>query len=378
MKSFKKVSLVIAAALAGTILAVPSANAVASIAVTISGVANTTSNSVATPAVVTVPSDNTVDTPDAVKYALTSVDTGTIVSVSTTNAFIVPVLHTSAVPVTSFSGTTTYSVSTGTGTTAEFYVYTKTTAVGTVVITNNGTVSTFYVKGTAGPAYNINPSVALSVNTSSVAEYSTIVTDVFGNVPAATTPVVTVIGATISVASGSSDTITGISKVSVTYPATAGQAAVGFAITATDVVGLPAAVKSVTKFVTVSDLATSNASLTAQLAASVVARAAEAATAANALAASKAETAKAIADAATAKVAADKVLADEKSAHVATMAEKNAALDDVAKAGIAATSAKATVDLALATAKAAYKAEYNALATKWNKANPKAKVALKK
>jgi len=378
MKSFKKVSLVIAAALAGTILAVPSANAVASIAVTISGVANTTSNSVATPAVVTVPSDNTVDAPDAVKYALTSVDTGTIVSVSTTNAFIVPALHTSAVPVTSFSGTTTYSVSTGTGTTAEFYVYTKTTAAGTVVITNNGTVSTFYVKGTAGPAYNINPSVALSVNTSSVAEYSTIVTDVFGNVPAGTTPVVTVIGATISVASGSSDTITGISKVSVTYPATAGQAAVGFAITATDVVGLPAAVKSVTKFVTVSDLATSNASLTAQLAASVVARAADAATAVNALAASKAETAKAIADAAIAKVAADKVLADEKAAHVATMAEKNAALDDVAKAGIAATSAKATADLALATAKAAYKAEYNALATKWNKSNPKAKVALKK
>jgi hypothetical protein len=38
--------------------------------------------------------------------------------------------------------------------------------------------------------------------------------------------------------------------------------------------------------------------------------------------------------------------------------------------------AKVASDLALVTAKAAYKSQYNALATKWNKKNPKAKVAL--
>jgi hypothetical protein len=368
MNSFKKISLVMAAALAGTMLLVPSANAVASITVTANVTPTTVANVLATPATVTVPSDNKVNTADAVTFALTGIDAGTAVSVVTTNAFIVTALWDALAPVTASSGTTSLSIATGTGTTATFYVYTKTTAVGTVVITNNGTVSTYYVKGTAGPAYNLAPVVALSTNTSSVVEYSTTVTDAFGNVPAATTPVVTVIGATISVASSASDTSTATSKVTVTYPATAGNAAINFAITATDVDGLPAAVKSVTKFVTVSDLATINASLTAQLAASVAARAADASTAATAATAAKAAAdaalatanaalAKATADAALAKAAADKALADAKTASALELA-----------------AAKASADLAKAT----YVAEYNALAKKWNAKNPKAKVALKK
>ena len=43
-----------------------------------------------------------------------------------------------------------------------------------------------------------------------------------------------------------------------------------------------------------------------------------------------------------------------------------------------AVAAKAASDVAAAAAAAKYKAEYNALATKWNKAHPKAKIALKK
>jgi hypothetical protein len=229
-------------------------------------------------------------------------------------------------------------------------------------------VYVYYVKGTAGPAYNLDTTVATNANTSAVVEYSTKVTDVFGNIPTATTPVVTVIGSIVSVASAASDTTTGISKVTVTYPATAGNAAINFAITATDVDGLPAAVKSVTKFVTVSDLATINASLTAQLAASIAARAADASTAATAATAAKAAAdaalatanaalAKATADAALAKAAADKALADAKTASALELA-----------------AAKASADLAKAT----YVAEYNALAKKWNAKNPKAKVALKK
>ena len=364
MNSFKKISLVLAAALAGTVLGTATAQAVPTIAVSVNTVADTDANTVAGAAVVTVPSDNKVEAADAVKFALTGIDTATAVSVVTSGAFIVPALHTTTAPVTSASGVTSYSVNVGTGTTADFYVYTKSTATGTVTITNGGNVYVYYVKGTAGSAYNLETTVATSANTSSVVEYSTKVTDVFGNIPTATTPVVTVIGATVSVASAASDTTTGISKVTVTYPAVAGNAAVNFAITATDVDGLPVAVKSVTKFVTVSDLATTNASLTAQLSASLAARAAEA-TAANAaavkaasdLAAAKAETAKALADAATAKVAADKVLADAKAASAVELAQ-----------------AKASADLAAA----AYKAEFNALATKWNKAHPKSKVALKK
>ena len=368
MNSFKKISLVMAAALAGTALAMVPAHAVPTIAVTVNAIADTDANTLAGAASVTVPSDNKVEVLDAVKFALTGVDTGTVVSVVTSGAFIVPALHTTTAPVTSASGVTSYSVNTGTGTTAEFYVYTKSTATGTVTITNAGNVYVYYVKGTAGPAYNLDTTVATNAKTSAVVEYSTKVTDVFGNIPVATTPVVTVIGSTVSVASAASDTTTGISKVTVTYPATAGNAAINFAITATDVDGLPAAVKSVTKFVTVSDLATINASLTAQLAASVAARAADASTAATAATAAKAAAdaalatanaalAKATADAAIAKAAADKALADAKTASALELA-----------------AAKASADLAKAT----YVAEYNALAKKWNAKNPKAKVALKK
>ena len=357
MNSFKKVSLVIAAALTGTVLATVPAQAVPTIAVTVNAVADTDANTLAGAAVVTVPSDNKVDAADAVKFALTGVDTGTVVTATTSGAFIVSALWASTAPVTSASGVTSYTVNTGTGTTAEFYVYTKSTAAGTVTITNGGNTYVYYVKGTAGPAYNLDTTVSANANTSAVVEYSTKVTDVFGNIPTATTPVVTVIGATVSVASAASDTTTGISKVTVTYPATAGNAAINFAITATDVDGLPVAVKSVTKFVTVSDLATANASLTAQLSASIAARAADAAASAAALT----------------KASAD--LAAEKAARAADKVASDKALADAAAAKIA---AQAASDLAAATAKAAYKAEYNALATKWNKANPKAKVALKK
>jgi len=155
MNSFKKIGLIIAAALVGTMLVVPSANAVATVAVSINGVSNTTSTVLATPATVTVPSDNTVDALDAVKFNLTGIDTGTVVSVVTTNAFVVSALHTTLAPVNSSAGLTTFSVSTGTGNTATFFVYTKSTSVGTITVTNAGTTSTYYVKGTAGPAYNI-------------------------------------------------------------------------------------------------------------------------------------------------------------------------------------------------------------------------------
>jgi hypothetical protein len=368
MNSFKKVSLVIAAALTGTVLATVPAYAVPTIAVTVSTVADTDANTLAGAAVVTVPSDNKVDAADAVKFALTGVDTGTVVSVVTSGAFIVPALWASTAPVTSASGVTSYSVNTGTGDTATFYVYTKSTTTGTVTITNAGNTYVYYVKGTAGPAYNLDTTVATNANTSAVVEYSTKVTDVFGNIPVATTPVVTVIGSTVSVASAASDTTTGISKVTVTYPATAGNAAINFAITATDVDGLPVSVKSVTKFVTVSDLATANASLTAQLAASIASRVADAATSAAALT-------KAAADLAAEKAgrAADKAAAD-----VAAAAAKASADAAAAKALTDAAAAKAASDVATAAAAAKYKSEFNALATKWNKANPKAKVALKK
>ena len=168
MKSFKKIALAVVAAMTtATIVASPASAAVMTVAVSLDGTANTTASSISTPAALPVPADNTVDAADALKFVAT-VDTGTSVSVSATNATIVSALHTSAAPVSASSGSSSLTIATGTGTTATFYVYTKTTAIGTVAITNGGTTLTYYVQGTAGKINTLALSSADAGTTSSV------------------------------------------------------------------------------------------------------------------------------------------------------------------------------------------------------------------
>lgn len=335
----KKLSLLVAAALAGSFLSVaPASAAVPTIAVSINGVAVTTAAVAATPATVTVPSDNSVDAADAVKFSLTGVDTGTVVVAVATNAFIIPALATVAAPVTASAGSATYSVSTGTGTTAEFFVFTKTNALGSVTITNGGNSFTYYVKGTAGPAYNLTVPTISTANTSSTVKTVVKVTDVFGNAVSG----VSVAAAVVNLTAGTESTTTadGTANANYIFPATAGKAAVSWSITATDVVGLPAAVKSVTYFIEIADLATVNAGLAADLAkakadlaAEKLAReadkaAAKAAADAAALAAAT-ELAKAKADALAAKAAADKAVADIKAAADKAIADLTAIISDL-------------------------------------------------
>jgi hypothetical protein len=240
-------------------------------------------------------------------------------------------LATVSAPVTASAGTSSLSINTGTGTTADFYVFTKTVNAGTVVITVGGNTTTYYLKGSAGSAYNLSVVAADTANISSVNKVYVKTTDAFGNPVVTSTPAITVIGATAGSVSVS-DTTTGTFAFDLTAPATTGNAAFTAAITATDVTGFAAAAKSATKFIAITSaadaLALANAqiaSLTAQLAAEKSARATEAAAA-------------------------------------------------KASAEAAALSNKAAADLAKAT----YIAEYNALAKRWNAKNPKAKVALKK
>lgn len=326
MNSFKKSAVVIAAALTGSVLAILPASA-ASTALTVGGSSVSTGTVASNPAVLTVPADNSVDSADALKIAITGLDTGTVVTASATNASIVPALATVSAPVTASAGTSTLSISTGTGTTADFYVFTKTTTAGTVTVTVGGNTTTYYVKGSAGPAYNLSVVGADAAAISTVSKVYAKTTDIFGNPVVTTVPTVSVINATVGTVSVS-DTATGTFAFDLTAPAVAGQVALSVAITATDVTGFPAAAKTVLKFATVSNPADALASLQAQLAAA------------------KAD------------------LAAEKVAHAATKAA----------ADTATATAKAASDVALA----AYKAEYNALAKKWNAKNPKAKVALKK
>jgi hypothetical protein len=340
MKSFKKVSLIIAAALTSTMLVSPAANANAgTVTLTVAGSAATGGTVVGTPVSLPVPADNSIDAADALKIAVTSVDTGTVVTAVATNATIVPALATASAPVTASSGSSTLSVSTGTGNSADFFVYTKSTTVGTVSITRAGTTTVYYVQGTAGALNSIAITAPVSGAAGTVATLKVAGYDVFGNLKGGSTinTLVSSNGAAVATAL-TTDTATatlGTKEQTVTLPASGQVVVTAYATVATAVTGLTAPVGSVVATVAVRDLAGELAAANAALA---VANAA--------LAAEKAGRA---AD----KVASDKALSD---------ASTKLATD------------KAAADLAKAT----YIAEYNALAKKWNAKNPRAKVKLKK
>jgi len=340
MNSFKKVSLIIAAALTSTMLVSPAAIANAgTVTLTVAGSAATGGTVVGTPVALPVPADNSIDAADALKIAVTSVDTGTVVTAVATNATIVSALATSAAPVTASSGSSTLSVSTGTGNSADFYVYTKSTAVGTVSITRAGTTTVYYVQGTAGALNSIALTAPTSGAAGTVATLKVTGYDVFGNVKGGATINTLVSSNGVATATAlTTDTATatlGTKDQAVTLPASGSVVVTAYATVATAVTGLTAPVGAVTATVVVRDLAGELAAKIAELAVANAALAAE-----------------------RAGRAADKVASDSATA--------------TAKAATVA--AQAAADLA----KAAYKAEYNALAKKWNAKNPKAKVALKK
>ena len=339
MNSFKKVSLIIAAALTSTMLVSPAANANAgTVTLTVANSAATGGTVVTTPVLLPVPADNSVDAADALKIAVTAVDTGTVVTAVAVNATIVPAL-TGTTVVTASSGTSTLSVSTGTGTSADFYVYTKSTAVGSVSITRAGTTTVYYVQGTAGALNSITLTAPASAaaGTSQVLKVSGF--DVFGNPKGGATINTLVSSSGTALATAlTTDTATatlGTKEQTVAIPAVGSVTVVAYATVATAVTGLSAPVGSVSATIVVRDIA-----------AELAAKNAELATANAAL----------------------------KAAQDALAAEKAGRASDSATATAAAVTAKAAADLAKAT----YVAEYNALATKWNKKFPKLKVKLKK
>ena len=342
MNSFKKVSLIIAAALTSTMLVSPAANA-ATTTLTVAGSAATGGTVATAPVALPVPADNSIDAADALKIAITSVDTGTAVSAVATNATIVPALATSTAPVTASNGSSALTINVGTGTTADFYVYTKTTTVGTVVVTIGGNSTTYYVQGTAGALNSISLTAPASGAAATSATLKVSGYDVFGNLKGGATinTLVSSNGAATATALTTDTAVAtvGTKEQTVTLPASGSVVVTAYATVATAVTGLAAPVGSVVATVAVRDLAGELAAKNAELAVANAALAAE-----------------------KAGRAADKVASDSATA--------------TAKA--ATVTAQVAADLAKATAEAAYKAEYNALATKWNKKFPKLKVALKK
>jgi hypothetical protein len=375
MNSFKKIALAMVAAMTlGTIVATPASAAVMSVAVSLDSVANTTASSISTPASLPVPADNSVDAADALKFVAT-VDTGTTVSVVATNATIVSALHTSAAPVGASSGSSTLTIATGTGTTATFWVYTKTTAIGTVTVTNQGTTFTYYVQGTAGKINNLTLSAPTTGAAGTKQDITVTATDAFGNKVSGKSITATVFAATATLDTATATTGAtlsdfGVATFKATLPTTGTRSLITFAPTtssdavAAAVTGLTAPTLSPFAEITVRDLATE---LSAQVEAKDAALAAKAASDAALvrataehvalIAAEKAASAKALADA---KTASDKALADAKAASDAVVLAKDTQI------------AKLTADNAVALK--SIKDAFNALAKKWNAKNPKAKV----
>ena len=318
MNSFKKISVAIAAALAiGTMVGVTPATAATTL--TVNSAAAVGGTTAVSPVEIPVPDQNNVLVSKALTIVVDSLANNTVVTASATNGKILTTIGTVSAPVVATAGSATASVNTGSGVTATFYVFTTSTKSGSVVVTVGGTSTTYYFKGSAGALNAITmttPDTAAAGTTQKVVLGAY---DVFGNAiggASVSLQVVTSVASTTTVHTTETATATtavlGLKTVDVSVPATGTLTLVATATVASAVTGLPTPVGVIVKSVTIRDLATELASVQAQLAA-------------------------------------------EKLAHEAT---------------------KTAANLALATAIADHKAKYNALVKKWNKKNPRAKVAL--
>jgi len=269
MTSLKKPLIAIAAAvaLAGTMLFAGPANA-SSATLTVAGASPATAGTASASAIaLPVPSDNDVSSADALRIALSGVTAGTNVAVTATNAKIVTAVSSGSTIVKVDSGVSTATIPTGTGTTADVYVYTTTTETGTVAVTANGNTTTYYVKGTAGSAYNLTVVAPAVANLSAAVEVTAIVTDVFGNAVTGATISSTVIRG--SIGSFSYDSTDKRYEATLTAPATAGTTVIANTITASAVTGLAKPVTEVVSNISVADLAGQVAVLQAQVASMV-------------------------------------------------------------------------------------------------------------
>jgi hypothetical protein len=374
MKSFKKIALALVAALTmSTLVVTPASANTVSVDVTteISG-----AGTAASPFTVKVPSDNVVSVADTATVTNNEalLLTATVVAgtpVTFTAVGNVKLVSAIGATVSASAGSSTITV-TPASTTASVYAFTTSTSASAVTVSVVGASTTVYLKGVAGPAYDLKMSVPASGNISGKVTATFDVADIFGNAVSETVTVTTLGGATAGSVTADA-LVPGRYSADITLPAAAGTVAVGATIaTPTSVPTIKLATVSQTAIVTVSDLATALAAEKAARAADkaaadkaladAVAKAAADAAIAKAAAdaaalTAAAEIAKLKADAVTAKLTADKALADAAVAHATELAK-----------------VKADNDAAIAAMKKAF----NALAAKWNKANPKAKVALVK
>jgi adhesin/invasin len=166
MTSTKKLSIGAAIALvAGLITGLPANAATQTLAV--NSVTQNTGTTAATAIALPVPADNTVSVSNALSISVSGIANNTTVSATATNALLLSTLSAATVA----SGSATVAVNSGTGTSAEFFVFTKTAATGSVVVTVGNTTTTYYVVGTPGAVAKVvasAPATGLAGSTQSV------------------------------------------------------------------------------------------------------------------------------------------------------------------------------------------------------------------
>jgi hypothetical protein len=263
MTSFKKplIAIATAVALATTSLLALPANA-ATTALTVNTVAVATAPTTAANAVsLAVPANNVVDATNTLKIALTNVGAGTNVTATATDA----VLLTSLTGATSASGSATVSIATGTGTTADLFVFTKTTKTGSVAVTADGVTTTYFVKGTAGALNTIKvdaPTAALGTT----AKVSVTGSDVFGNVVSGSVVALQVVSSTATTTHSITSDATGVATKELTGLTVGKYDLIATATVATAVTGLTAPLGFVRGELNIVDLAALVAEKDAQLA----------------------------------------------------------------------------------------------------------------
>lgn len=322
-------------------------------ALSVNGVGITTANVSTTPANLTVPADNSVDAPDAVKVSLTSLAAGSTVSVIANNAFIVGSLSTNLLPVRATSGVASLNINTGTGTTAEFFIYTTSSSLGSFTVSSGGTSNTYYVKGSPGVAYNLEATLPSTGYVSSFGKIALKVTDAFGNAVTGIVPSISAIGL-LTTGAAATD-VNGASEITVTYPTSPGRAAIQIAINATSVSGLPASKSSVSSFIEI-------VSLEAQLLIEKAERLKEK----QALESQLAAATKATEDAMAAQKAAEALVASLKSTNEANLAKVSELNNSVSKLNQELLALKTTLNQTNSATLALDK-KYKALVAKYNK-----------
>lgn len=133
---------------------------------TVAGASASGGTTSATAIALPVPGD-AITASNALSISVSGVVAGTTVSATATNAFLLTTLT----GATNASGSAAVTVNASTSGSVELFVFTKTTAVGSVVVTVGNTATTYFVKGTAGDVVKVAlsaPTTGLAGSTQSV------------------------------------------------------------------------------------------------------------------------------------------------------------------------------------------------------------------